>query len=156
MIPFTYLCPWLLSSAFVFGYLHCQVTYFTICYRYAPSVEKREGFFFPPKHSTEKFFRKFFQIYPRRLFADFLARICDEGNGCLPFAIGGGYPFFVGLWACRWLCFASFPFPLLLRLCRRLRLFSLLRSPYPCGLPFLIGWQHRGGSGLWEHRDSPE
>ena len=80
----------------VFGYLHCQVTYFTICHRYAPSVEKRKGFFFPPKHSHEKFFRKFFQITPRRLFADFLARICDEGNGCLPFAYGG-VPLFCGL-----------------------------------------------------------
>ena len=51
----------------------------------------------PPKHSHEKFFRKFFQNYPRRLFADFLARICDEGNDCLHLAIGGGTLF---LWAC--------------------------------------------------------
>ena len=99
----------------------------------------------PPKHSHEKFFRKFFQIYPRRLFADFLARICDEGKGCLLPAYGGGYPFFVGLWAC---CrFASFLFSLLLRLCRRLRLFRLLRSLFPCGLPFPIGWRHREHSG---------
>ena len=47
----------------------------------------------PPKHSHEKFFRKFFQITPRRLFADFLARICDEGNGRLLPAYGGGTPF---------------------------------------------------------------
>ena len=108
MIPFTYLCIRLLSSAFVrFWLLHRQVTYFTICYSYAPSVEKREGFFFPPKHSHEKFFRNFFQIYPRRLFADFLARICDEGRCFLRLAIGGGTPFFVGLWACRCLSFVS-------------------------------------------------
>ena len=94
-----------------------------------PSVEKREGFFFPPKHSHEKFFRNFFQIYPRRLFADFLARICDEGKGCLLPAYGGGTPF---LWACGLvglsLPFFRFPFP---------------RSLFPCGLPFPIGWQHR-------------
>ena len=72
-------------------------------------MRQREGFFFTPKHSTEKFFRKFFQNYPKRLFADFLARICDEGNGCLLLAIGGG----LFLWACRLVAgFASFLFSL--------------------------------------------
>ena len=81
-----------------------------------------------PKHSHEKFFRNFFQNYPRRLFADFLARIFDEGNGCLLLAIGG-VP--LSLWACGLVvAFLSFPFP---------------RSLFPCGLPFPIGWQH------WEH-----
>lgn len=59
-------------------------------------MRQREGFFFAPKHSTEKFFRKFFHNYPKRLFADFLARICDEGKGCLPSALWGG----LSLWAC--------------------------------------------------------
>ena len=63
-------------------------------------LRQREGFFFTPKHSHEKFFREFFITTPRRLFADFLARICDEGKGCLYLAYGGGVPFFVGLWAC--------------------------------------------------------
>ena len=93
----------------VFGYLHCQGYLFHGFHLLEPlPLRQRKGFFFPPKHSHEKFFRKFFQIYPRRLFADFLARICDEGNGCLPLAIGGGTPFFVGLWACRCLSFVPF------------------------------------------------
>ena len=100
-------------------------------------LRQRKGFFLPRNIPTKNFSENFFKTTPRRLFADFLARICDEGNGCLLLAIGGGYPLFVGLWACRWLCSASFLFPLLLRL------FRLLRSLFPCGLPFPIGWQHR-------------
>ena len=146
MIPFTYLCPWLLSSAFVRFWFICiaKVTYSTVFHLLTPpSVEKRKGFFFPPKHSTEKFFRKFFQIYPKRLFADFLARICDEGNGCLPLAIGGGVPFFVGLWAS--LSLSLFPFPF------------LCSAFLPCGLAFLLFldyWEHlnpSGAAGLPEH-----
>ena len=104
MIPFAYLCHRLLSSAFVRFWLLASPRLLISRFSFVrtPSVEKREGFFFAPKHSHEKFFRNFFQIYPRRLFADFLARICDEGNGCPPFAIGGGTLF---LWAC------GLPFP---------------------------------------------
>ena len=102
----------------------------------------------PPKHSHEKFFRKFFQIYPRRLFADFLARICDEGNGCLLLAIGGGTLF---LWACGLVAgsaplLSSFPLSLVAP-ALSLVAFPFPRSFFPCGLPFPIGWQHRGGSG---------
>ena len=78
-------------------------------------LRQRKGFFFAPKHSHEKFVRKFFQIYPRRLFAHFLARICDEGKGCLLPAYGGGTPFFVGLWACGLVAaflFVAFPLSL--------------------------------------------
>ena len=137
MIPFTYLCPRLLSSAFVRFWLFAlpRLLISRFSFVRTPSVEKREGFFLPPKHSTEKFFRKFFQNYPRRLFADFLARICDEGKGCLLLAIGGGVPFFVGLWAC---CrSASFPLslvPHLLRLFRLLPSLSLVPS-------FLVGFR---------------
>ena len=113
MIPFTYLCPWLLSSAFVRFWLLALPSYlFHDFHLLEPlPLRQRKGFFLPPKHSHEKFFRKFFQNYPRRLFADFLARICDEGNGCLPLAIGGGYPL---LWGCGFvvaplLCLPSFP-----------------------------------------------
>ena len=99
MIPFAYLCHRLLSSAFVRFWLLALPSYlFHDFHLLEPlPLRQRKGFFFPPKHSHEKFFRKFFQNYPRRLFADFLARICDEGKGRLPIAIGGGTPF---LWAC--------------------------------------------------------
>ena len=80
-----------------------------------PSVETTQGDFLSPKHSHDKFFRKFFQNYPRRLFADFLARIYDEGECLLLLAVGGGTLF---LWACGLvvaplLClpFLSFRFP---------------------------------------------
>ena len=104
----------------VFGYLHCQVTYFTIfIVKQPPSVETTRGVFLSPETFPRKIFPKFFQIHPKRLFADFLARICDEGNGCLLPAYGGGTRF---LWACglvAGLLRIFFPFPSLLRLCRR-------------------------------------
>ena len=56
-------------------------------------LRNARGFSLPPKHSHEKFFRKFFQITPRRLFADFLARICDEESSFFRPAGGGGTPF---------------------------------------------------------------
>ena len=154
VIPFTYLCPRLLSSAFVRFWLFTLPGYlfhgFHLLNNPLP-LRQRKGFFFPPKHSHEKFFRKFFQITPRRLFADFLARICDEGNGCLPLAIGGGTPF-VGLWAC-----GLVVAPLLcLSRSHLLRLFSLWASvPYwltasgslrdhrgiwSCCVPRFVGW----------------
>ena len=135
VIPFAYLCPRLLSSVFVRFWLFALPSYLFHGFHLLEPLplRQRKGFFFPPKHSHEKFFRKFFQIYPRRLFADFLARICDEGKGCLLPAYGGGVPFFVGFWACRCPSFVSFS-P---------SLFLSLRSLFPCGLPFLIGWQHR-------------
>lgn len=76
-------------------------------------MRQREGLFFTPKHSHEKFFRKFFQNYPKRLFADFLARICDEGKGCLYPAHRGGAS--LSLWTC-WLPSSLSFVPLLLRL----------------------------------------
>ena len=64
-----------------------------------PSVEITRGVFLSPETFPRKIFPKIFSKHPKRLFADFLARICDEGKGCLLPAYGGGTPFFVGLWA---------------------------------------------------------
>lgn len=126
----------------VFGYLHCQVTYFTIFICASPSVEITQGVFLTPETFHEKFFRKFFQNYPKRLFPDFLARICDEGKGCLLPAHRGGYPLFVGLWAC---CRSASLAPFLSFLtCSGSSFRSLLSCLVgcfvpllPCGLPFL-------------------
>ena len=94
MIPFTYLCPRLLSSAFVFlvtCIARLLISRFSFV-KQPPSVEKRKGFFLPRNIPTKNF-PKIFSKHPKRLFPDFLARICDEGNGCLPLAYGGGTPF---------------------------------------------------------------
>ena len=167
VIPFTYLCPRLLSSAFVRFWLFALPGYlfhgFHLLNNPLP-LRQRKGFFFPPKHSHEKFFRKFFQITPRRLFADFLARICDEGNGCLPLAIGGGYPFcrLVGLLSLRFFAFLSFltcsgsfpccvPFVLVgfrslltpsgaLRQLRQPRQLREHRGGWSCCVPLFVGW----------------
>ena len=50
----------------------------------------------------------------------------------------------LSLWACG---LVVAPLLCLLFLSLLLRLFPLLRSRYPCGLPFPIGWQHREHSG---------
>ena len=114
----------------VFGYLHCQGYLFHGFHLLEPLLlRQRKGFFFPPKHSHEKFFRNFFQIYPRRLFADFLARICDEGECLLLLAIGGGTPFcgLVGLLSLR---FFAFPF------------FRCCSGSFACCVPsFLVGFR---------------
>ena len=62
-----------------------------------PSVEITRGVFLSPETFPRKIFPKIFSNLPKRLFADFLARICDEGKGCLLPAHRGGVPFFVGL-----------------------------------------------------------
>ena len=139
VIPFTYLCPWLLSSAFVRFWLFALPSYLFHDFHLLepPSVEKREGFFFTPKHSHEKFFRKFFQIHPKRLFADFLARICDEGNGCLLPAYGG-VPSFCGLVG---LSLPFFRFPR-----------SLVGLPCWCWVSLVVGFRSFhpcGVVGLW-------
>ena len=112
-----------------------------------PSVEKRKGFFFPPKHSHEKFFRKFFHNYP----SDFLLIFWREklwrvAASCkLP---QGGVPLFCGL--------VGFSLPLFLSFltCSG----SFFRSFRPCGLPGLIvqHWEHLGASGrLWTIGSTP-
>ena len=114
----------------VFGYLHCQVTYFTICYSYAPSVEITQGVFLSPRNiPTKNFSENFFKSTQGDFLLIFWREFVMRGKAACSLPMGG-VPLFcglVGLWACRWLCFASFLFPLLLRLCRRLRIFPLLR-----------------------------
>ena len=79
-----------------------------------PSVEITRGVFLSPETFPRKIFPKIFSNLPKRLFADFLARICDEGKGVLCHAHRGGVPFFVGLWACLGsFSFRSLPLPLL-------------------------------------------
>lgn len=100
MIPFPYLCTRLLSSAFVRFWLFALPSYLFHdfhLFNITPSVEITQGVFLSPETFHRKIFPKIFSKHPKRLFADFLARICDEGKGCLCPAIWGGTPF---LWAC--------------------------------------------------------
>ena len=123
----------------VFGYLHCQGYLFHGFHLLEPlPLRNARGFSLPPKHSTEKFFRKFFQHYPRLLFADFLARICDEGKGCLPIAIGGGgCPFLCGLVGLSlpfFRCVSSFLVGF------RSLLANSIGSSWSCCDPCFVGW----------------
>ena len=142
MIPFAYLCHRLLSSAFVRFWLLALPSYlFHDFHLLEPlPLRQRKGFFFPPKHSHEKFFRKFFQIYPRRLFADFLARICDEGE-CLPAPCNRGGTLF--LWACGLPSFRfSFPFPFLFSSFPCCSGYAGGSGSFPCCVPsILVGFR---------------
>ena len=71
-----------------------------------PSVEKRKGFFFPPKHSHEKFFRNFFQIYPSDFLLIFWREFVMRGRAACSLPIGGGVSLsLLACWASRSLSF---------------------------------------------------
>ena len=133
MIPFTYLCPRLLSSAFVrfwfiriAGLLILRFSFTKLIKQSSPlPLRQREGFFFPPKHSHEKFFRKFFQIYPSDFFLIFWREFVMRKAASF-YLSEGGYPF------C-WLVGLSLPF---------FRSASLPFVPFfPCCVPrFVGGW----------------
>ena len=138
-----------------------------------PSVEITRGVFLSPETFPRKIFPKFFSNLPKRLFADFLARICDEGKGCLlPAHRGGGVPFFVGLLGFSLPLFLSFLtcsgsfsrcvpdwLPSLSvggagRWCWASRSGSFSRPLWASSLAsglIVQGWEYRGGSGLWKH-----
>ena len=88
-----------------------KVTYFTVFHLLAsPSVEITRGVFLSPKHSTEKFFRKFFQITPSDFLLIFWREFVMRGTAACPLPMGGGTPF---LWACGLLVPIPFLFPFL-------------------------------------------
>ena len=116
-----------------------------------PSVEITRGVFLSPETFPRKIFPKIFSNLPKRLFADFLARICDEGKGCLLPAHRGGVSLsLLACWASRSLSFF------------RSSLAPAL-SLVPCGLPafhlWTIGatlahWEHLGASGRPDYGSS--
>ena len=102
-----------------------------------PSVEITRGVFLSPETFPRKIFPKIFSNLPKRLFADFLARICDEGKGVLCPALWGGYPF---LWACGLASALSLsaPFPCLFFPCSLVAPAVQALSFVPCCL--VGGW----------------
>ena len=101
-----------------------------------PSVEKRKGFFFPPKHSHEKFFRKFFHNYPSDFLLIFGREFVMRGTAACSLPMGGVL-LFCGL--------VGFSLPLFLSFltCSG----SFFRSFRPCGLPAFHLWTIGRNSG---------
>ena len=135
MIPFAYLCHRLLSSAFVRFWLLAlpRLLISRFSFVRTPPVETTQGVFLYPRNiPTKNFSENFFKSTQGDFLLIFWREFVMRGKAACSLPMGGGYPFLcglVGLWACRCLSFVSLS----------LSLFSLLRSLFPCGLPFLIG-----------------
>ena len=133
MIPFAYLCHRLLSSAFVRFWLLASPRLLISRFSFVrtPPVETTQGVFLSPETFPRKIFPKiFFKSTQGDFLLIFWREFVMRGKAACSLPMGG-VPLFCGLVGLS-LPFFRFPFP---------------RSFFPCGLPFPIGWQHRGGSG---------